>query len=249
VQEAFKPAGYIKRYMDTWTLDEIKQCHNLLHSSMPYDDVLQRFTHWGGSPRYVFTKLDAEEQLSLQHEVDTCSVQHIRTALRGVAAHASVSDRLFHLRVQPDHITSSVQWASQWIAEQVTDRLCYSMWNSDRDELAELFKPLAWLDADLKTVHGALWTGYCHARLARGGTFRCRVLNENDNSMQQTRITQKVIAASCERVVLDEWNSLQQHLDGDYCTLRSHTDGTAVALRLPCEVFHIVAPVADKHTM
>jgi hypothetical protein len=144
MQEGFKPAAYIRRYTDTWTPDEIKQCHKLLHSnSMSYNDVVQRFTQLGGSPRYVFSKLDSEDQLSLQQEVDTCTVQHIHTALCGAAAYAAVSDRLFHLRVQPDHVTASVQWASHWIAEQVAHRLSDSVWNSDRDQLAELFKPVS----------------------------------------------------------------------------------------------------------
>jgi hypothetical protein len=217
--------------MDTWTLDELQQCRRLVHEDMLPQSVTERYDKWGGSPRYVLKKLDTEEQATFQQAIDECTVKQVQRALGGVLAHADVSNRILHLRVQPDFITTYIAWASP----QAAERVAYKLWRSDcREQLIAFLSTSAGL-GDVGGVRGILWEGYCHARLAAGGEFRCRALTHTDCSGKLE------IRSSSLRHIFHEWKALHTFPDGTYCKPRSKGNAAIDAAVLPVMLFQMTS--------
>jgi hypothetical protein len=122
-QKTFEEDGYIKRYMDTWSLEELQQCRSLVYPDMLPESVDERYETWGGSQRYVLSKLDAVDQAGFEHAVTACSIEMVQRANGGVLAHADLDDRLFHLRVESDCISTHIAWASNQACDGVADNL------------------------------------------------------------------------------------------------------------------------------
>jgi hypothetical protein len=118
-QEAFKPAGHIMRFMDTWSLQEIENCRQRLHSDQPADDVIVRFDKWGGTARYILAKLNAVDQHAMEAAIATCPVKAMDDSLGAASAHV-VNNRLIHMRVKPGtgFTETFIDWASPWVAER-----------------------------------------------------------------------------------------------------------------------------------
>jgi hypothetical protein len=230
MQETFKEDSYIIRYMDTWTLGELQQCRSLLHKAMLSQSVTERYDKWGGSPRYVLKKLDAQQQTTFQQAIDECTVEQVQRALGGISAHADVSNRILHLRVKPDYITTYIAWASPLAAE----RVAYKLWTDYRAQLVVFLSASAGL-GDVGGVRGNLWEGYCHARLAAGGWFRCRALTHIDDC------SELVIPSSSSRHIFDEWKALHKFPDGTYCRPRSKGNAAIDAALLPAMLFQMTS--------
>jgi hypothetical protein len=236
-QETFKQGGYIKRYMDTWDLCELQECRAQIHGQMPSADVTERFDKWGGSPRYVLQKLDLEDQAALQQAIDSCSVKLVQDSLGNSSAHDEVSNRVLHLRVKADFINTYIAWASPWVAEQIA----YKLWRTERQQLI-LFLNAGTGLSDLGGVRGNLWEGLCHARLAAGGTYRCRDLDYPEGDP-----VDKSFLQSTNALVFDQWSSLQQCAHGTYCRPRVKNKAAVDSALLPDALFQIT--VSGHHSI
>jgi hypothetical protein len=223
--------------MDTWDLCEMQECRAHIHSQMPSADVTQRFDKWGGSPRYVLQKLDLEDQAALQQAIDSCSVKLVQDSLGNSSAHDEVSNRILHLRVKADFINTYVAWASPWVAEHIA----YKLWRTERQQLL-LFLNAGTRLSDLGGVRGNLWEGLCHARLAAGGTYRCRDLDYPEGGP-----VDKSFLQSTNALVFDQWSSLQQCAHGTYCRPRVKNKAAVDSALLPDALFQIT--VSGHHSI
>lgn len=181
---------------------------------MPAVDMVQRFDRWGGSVRYVLEKLDREDQSSLQTAIDSCQTDSINKFVGGSSADAAVSNRILHLRVQPDSLCTKTHmtWASPWVAEQ----LAFKLWRDERAALASFVSAAAGM-GELGGLRGHLWEGLCHARYAAGGGFSCRDLQSPEAPPFLLEV-----AAARSRIVFEDWQSEQMRTcqAGTYCRPR-----------------------------
>jgi hypothetical protein len=144
----------------------------------------------------VLQKLDLEDQAALQQAIDSCSVKLVQDSLGSSSAHDEVSNRVLLLRVKADFINTYIAWASPWVAEQIAYKLC----RTERQQLL-LFLNAGTGLSDLGGVRGNLWEGLCHARLAAGGTYRCRDLNHPEGEPVDKSFLQSISA-----LVFDQWS-------------------------------------------
>jgi hypothetical protein len=239
VQESFKAGGHIKRYMDTWSFQELELCRQRLHPGMSADDVTKRFDRWGGSVRYVLEKLDEEDQKSLQNAIDSCTAASIDRLVGASSADAEASNRILHLRVRPEtaYTETYMDWASPWVAEQIA----YKLWRDERGALVTFLGAAAGL-GELGSVRGHLWEGLCHARLAAGGSFRCRDLQSRGSDPVALELQ-----PAHTRKAFDDWQSIQSCSTGTYCRPRQKNTAAVDAALQPDALFQIT--VGSKHSI
>jgi len=237
MQEAFKAAGHVMTFMDVWTLQEIQSCRALMYSHLLAEDVELRFDKWGGIPRYVLEKVDSRSQDLLEEAIGACSVHLIQQSLGASSAHAEVSDRILHLRVQAEseYGKTSTDWASPWVAE----RVAYELWRQQQADL-QMFVCAAVGMGELGGVRGHLWEGLCHARLAAGGSFRCRDLQTPDSIPVALELQ-----PALTRKVFDDWHSIQHCSTGTYCRPRQKNNAAVDAALRPDVLFQIT--VSKRH--
>ncbi|KAG5183837.1 hypothetical protein JKP88DRAFT_315943 [Tribonema minus] len=234
--EALKPDDHITRYMDTWSLQEIETCRQLLNSDQPRHDVVARYDQWGGNVRYVLGKLDTADQKALLATINSCTVRSIGDALAGCAGARDVSSRILHLRVQPGtgYTETYLDWASPWVAQG----FAYARWQNERAEL-QSFVGAAVSEGELDSVCGRLFEGLCHALLAAGGTFRCRDLDLPAGAAADASVVELSAVAEKLCCFFDGWSEVTGCDDGVYCRPRAKNQAAVDAAVQPGALFQM----------
>ena len=199
MQEVIKRDNFTFLYMPVWSLEELETCRIALYSDMPVADFRSRFDHWGGIPRFVLAKLDVANQGLLVQAIASATLAIIIESVGRAFAHPEVSHRILHLHVEADFVTTTVRWASLWVAEEVAMRL----FEYEKNNLI-MFLSAAAVDKDLAGLRGVLWEGYCHRVLATGGNFNCRQLGTRTMPVDGTAQVM-TIERSSDRHIFDSW--------------------------------------------
>ena len=190
---------------------------------------------WGGIPRYVLEKTNDEEQWLLTQAITTSKLADVQDSLGGNFAHGSVSNRILHLRVDPDFKSTYMQMASPWVAEQVA----FHLWSQERDHLKQ-FVSAAADSGVLGGVRGNLWEGMCHSRLAAGGIFRTRDLSTPSSTIESLHLS-----PSKDRIVFDDWSAVRKADESTYCRPRASNKAAIDSVRQPAQLYQMT--VAAEH--
>jgi hypothetical protein len=113
------------------------------------------------------------------------------------------------------------------------------LWRQEQAEL-QLFVSAAVGMGELGGVRGHLWEGLCHARLAAGGSFRCRDLQSPGSDLVALELP-----PARTRTVFDDWESIQSCSAGTYCRPRQKNNAAVDAALQPDMLFQIT--VGSKH--
>ena len=173
VQDAVNWHGFTFLYMPIWSFEELVACRNAMQpgvSTQTSDALLHSlFDRWGGIPRYVLQKLDACFQNFLGHAIAGTTLRILTECERNLNAHPAVSQLIMHLHVEDDFVTTTVRWASTWVAEAVAMKL----FQEERDHLRTYLSASA-IGADPGGIRDMLWQGLCHRVSPAGDTVRSR---------------------------------------------------------------------------
>ena len=86
-------------WMDIWSWDEIAACHARLHQALAPSIVIERYTCFGGSVRYVLGKPEYSFEKDLKPLVSSAEVDPLmRLDLAGL--NDDISHKLVHIRVR-----------------------------------------------------------------------------------------------------------------------------------------------------
>ncbi|EEY67030.1 crinkler (CRN) family protein, putative [Phytophthora infestans T30-4] len=166
-------------YMPVWSLKEILQCRKLMYSDTPMAVVQDCFRRWGGIARYVlrFSQV-GDQQVLLEKAMDIVDLDWLVKACGQLDANdAQVSHRLLHYRVSKAFDSEYFVFASQYVQQEVYNRL----YKKDKRKLLEFIAASDGVGA-LAVLRGHLFEGHVHSVLPRGGTFRVRRLVENNEA-------------------------------------------------------------------
>lgn len=172
LQEAAKQPGSLVRFMSVWSWPEVQAAREHIFSQQAEADVQARFCLWGGIPRYVLQLLDATHQGLLTDAINTCSLEDLLASMTDINSAAKLSHRLVHLTVTAGCKKGHVQFASQWVGDQLISR--YLQYKSR--ELVD-FLTASGGEPAVADFRGRLWERHAHDSL-RGGTFSCRDLKK-----------------------------------------------------------------------
>ena len=196
--------GFTFLYMPIWSLEELVECKIAMYPEMSDAELRSRFDRWGGIPRFVLEKLDEANQGLLAQAIASATLPVIMESVGHISAHPEVSHRILHLHVEADFVTTTVRWASTWVAEEVAMRLFQYKTNQ-----VIAFLSGAAVSKDLGGIPGILWEGYCHRVLAAGGKFACRHLGTANKPFEG--IAQDItIEPSTRSHIVDSWLEVKE---------------------------------------
>ena len=196
MQEVIKWDGFTFLYMPVWSLEELEACRIAMYPEMQVTDIHSRFDHWGGIPRFVLEKLDDANQRLLVQAIASATLQLITDSVGQTFAHSGVSNQSLHLHVDADFVTTTVRWASIWVAEEVAIRL-----HQHETNQLKTFLSAAEVSKDLGGIRGILWEGYCHRVLAGGGDFKSCYLGTAANPVDVNAQAATLQASSSSYIV------------------------------------------------
>ncbi|GAQ91775.1 hypothetical protein KFL_008520010 [Klebsormidium nitens] len=187
--EVCKGPGYVMRYFDTWSLEELLECWSRMFAWQSQEEVQERFYRWGGVPRYVLEKLDTTNQNLLERAIGRTDLTALKQAVGDPESPQAASHKLLHLRANPDFQTTYMEMASPYVQELVA----FKLWENESLAL-ELFLSAATDDPTVAGFRGNLFEGFCHRRLKNGGTFRVRDLASGSVDEIVLQPTRKALA-------------------------------------------------------
>ena len=157
--------------MSVWSWPEVQAAREHIFSQQAEADIHARFCLWGGIPRYVLQLLDALHQDLLTEAVDNCSLGDLLASMTNINSAVKLSHRLIHLTVTADCKKGPVQFASDWVRDQLVSR--YLQYRSR--ELQDFLTASGGVPA-VADFRGRPWERHAHDLLCRGGIFSCRDL-------------------------------------------------------------------------
>ena len=241
MQEVIKWVGFKMIYMPVWSLEELEKCRTAMYPEMAVADVRSRFDHWGGIPRFVLAKLDHADQRLLVQAISSATLPIIIQSVGQAFAHPEVSHRILHLHVEADFVTTTMRWASLWVAEEVAMRL----FEYEKNNLITFLSAAA-VDKDLAGLRGVLWEGYCHRRLAAGGNFNCRHLGTKTMPVDGTA-TVITIEPSSRSCIFDSWPEVKNLPHTIYSRPRIKKLPAVDSVMQPNKLYQIT--VSSSHTV
>ena len=159
--------------MSVWSWPEVQAAREHIFSQQAEADIHARFCLWGGIPRYVLQLLDALHQDLLTEAVDNCSLGDLLASMTNINSAVKLSHRLIHLTVTAGCKKGHVQFASQWVGDQLISK--YLQYKTR--ELTD-FLTASGGEPAVADFRGRLWERHAHDSLFRGGTFSCRDLTK-----------------------------------------------------------------------
>jgi hypothetical protein len=96
-------------YFPVYSEAEILRCRDLCFSHLPVEGVMERYRKWGGVPRSVLQKADAQSQQKLEQEVGKMRYEIARDILEGEDPPQGVSDKLVHIKVLGEEVGSVLE--------------------------------------------------------------------------------------------------------------------------------------------
>lgn len=156
--------------------------------SLDEDSVLERFSRWGGVPRYVLAKIQESDQKILEDAVPSVTLDKLReyVASGRVTGDDDFSHRLLHLKIRGEvdeglsnsqagyYIRFRGELASKYVAELVHNHL--------EKVGKENLRAFIWDSSgisSLAALTGQLFEAEAIKRMANGGNFSRRNLSSN----------------------------------------------------------------------
>lgn len=236
LQEAAKQAGSLVRFMSVWSWAEVEAARQHIFSQQAVADVHARFCIWGGIPRYILQLLDAVHQGLLTDAVNTCSLGDLLASMTDINSAVKLSHRLVHLTVTAGCQKGQVQFASQWVMDQLISR--YLQYRSR--ELLD-FLTASRGEPAVADFRGRLWERHAHNTLRHGGTFSCRDLMEAPGNVFE----HELLPCSSQKGLWDVADIRTQLDDGVYGFGKNKAFPAVDAVVQPDQLFQIT--VSEDH--
>ena len=158
-----------------WEEAELLLCHEHVFGNSSRAEVLQRYSVWGGIPRYILQFTDIEDQQLLTDAVKECSITDLASCMRDISKASKASHRLLHMSVNTNYTKGPVVFASSW----VRDSLIQEYPQSEQQQV-RAFMEASGGEPMVADFRGKLWEHHARRTLQGGGTFLCRDLGDID---------------------------------------------------------------------
>ena len=109
----------------------------------------------------------------MKEALDSCSLGELINSMTNISSATKISHRLVHLTVDEQYLKGSVQFASEWVKEQLIGKYLQFRSREVQDFLIGSGGEPAIAD-----FRGKLWERRAHEALYGGGTFDCRDLQD-----------------------------------------------------------------------
>jgi len=154
-------------YLPVWTFEEIKELNALLDEPSPENVLLERFSKFGGIPRFIFTDALLDEdnaQMQAIGSTDTLKVMSIVN--QKIVQEVDYSHRI--LRMVPDENFRNIlhlDFVSKYVAEKIVENV-----TSDSIHALSAFYVSTFSDDSGTTaaVRGRIYEMLCHRRIKGG---------------------------------------------------------------------------------
>jgi hypothetical protein len=237
LQDAVKRPDHLLRHMPTWSIDEIMNCRQHIFSGQSdnfEDAVRDRFSRWGGIPRWVLQNTDEEDQMLLTKALAECSISELVCSINNLSSAPKASHRLLHMTVKQNYTEGPVRFASQWVEEQAITQYLQSKQHEVHD-----FMAASGGEPTVADFRGKLWERFAHRKLQSGGRFLCRDLSDCGSDFE-------LDLPQCDTAVsIWDHTEIAELEDAVYAWGRSKTFPAVDAVIQPDKLFQIT--VSDNH--
>jgi hypothetical protein len=180
--------------MSVWSWEEINICRHVNFYHLSQEKVWELYKKWGGIPLYTLDyALNENKQKLLQRAIDICDdnlfkysgEMYFKKDIRYMIAH------IFTNEVHK----SIIQFASEYIAEKIVDKL--EMYYKEK-----LINELSYPSYEYLNLCYAMFEHIAHRTLLNGGSFEIQPLSKSmDNS--------KLIMSKREKLVFNDINDIE----------------------------------------
>ena len=170
-----KQPGSLLRHMPVWGQDEVLLCREHIFSTVQEAEVRQKFSVWGGIPRFVLQFTDMEHQRLLDKAVKDCSITDLATCMQDISKATKASHRLLHMSVDADYLEGPVVFASAWVRDSLIQAYLQG-----QQQQVRAFMEASGGEPLMASFRGKLWEHHAQRRLQGGGRFLCRDLCDVD---------------------------------------------------------------------
>lgn len=157
-----------KKFMSVWKETEITRCWELLYAvndgasspDMSLDAVMERFTKWGGIPRYVLEKTGPDHQQRLQEAISGANLSSLARSVGDVSTNQQ-SLRILHIVRNTNFDKDYITFASKYVSDEVFNT------QFARSKLeVELFISATKGSPELASVRGIIFERFAHVLIA-----------------------------------------------------------------------------------
>jgi hypothetical protein len=174
----FSKTSCALRYMPVWSREELHSCRSLLFPSLQEELVENLYLKWGGIARYVLKYArDPDQQALLNEALDISNIDSVVESFGGSGQKADASSRLIHRSVIDGFHGGPYQFASAYVVDQIYNRV----YAKDRNHLIRFLSASQGI-GNTGQLRGVLFEKYAHTVIAKGGSFKIRDLNTNEES-------------------------------------------------------------------
>ena len=174
----FSNEGADIRHMPVWSRKEILNCRSLLYPELSEDLVKDLYSRWGGIARYVLKlATNTEKQEDLTKAIGESNIYSILQSIGGSGKKAEASSRLIHSLVTEDFHSGPYVFASEYVATKIYEHA----YKNAREKLIRFISASDRMDP-YGQLRGTMFENFAHTVLARGGSFKVRDLQTNEES-------------------------------------------------------------------
>jgi len=174
----FSNEGADIRHMPVWSRKEILNCRSLLYPELSEDLVKDLYSRWGGIARYVLKlATNTEKQEDLTNAIRESNIYSILQSIGGSGKKAEASSRLIHSLVTEDFHSGPYVFASEYVATEIYEHA----YKDAREKLIRFISASDRMDP-YGQLRGTMFENFAHTVLARGGSFKVRDLQTNEES-------------------------------------------------------------------
>jgi hypothetical protein len=154
--------------MSVWRETEITRCWELLYAvsagasspDLSLDAVMERFTRWGGIPRYVLEKTGPDHQQRLREAILGANLSLLARSVGDVSTNLQ-SLRILHIVRNKNFDKDYITFASKYVADEVFNT------QLARNQLeVELFLSATKGSPELASVRGIIFERFAHILIA-----------------------------------------------------------------------------------
>jgi len=184
--------------MPCWTQEELSNIVKYF-PNLNEETVMDRFTTYGGIPRYVLTKTD-KWRPELNRAISKTKLEDLQNSLGGPEALDSVSHKVLQYKVVPQsgYRDITVHFASNVIAQEVTQKLV----NIEAKKVVQFLQLTAGMPS-IAAVRGVLFEQYAHKMLQNKGKWKFRSLATTN------KLPEFVLNNNLELIVFDSLENLK----------------------------------------